>query len=150
MAAEGQSDRMASNVKLIMEQRCVTEFLHAETMAPIDIYRLQLNADGDQNSECEQREEGDDTSKQCQQQQCVAPLVQMFMSAACRFLFTAGENAQLMVMTVLRSRVLQLKIPTTCHKTSCPINTQFHFLVCQMTTPAMKRNPQSLCTMEII
>ena len=38
MAAEGQSNRMASNMEVQMKQRCVLEFFHAEKMAPIDIY----------------------------------------------------------------------------------------------------------------
>ena len=39
MAAEGQSGRMVSDVEAFMKQRCVTEFLHAEKMAPTDIHR---------------------------------------------------------------------------------------------------------------
>ena len=38
MAAEGQSDRMVSNMEVCMEQRCFTEFLHVEKMAPTDIH----------------------------------------------------------------------------------------------------------------
>ena len=38
MAAEGQSDKMASDMEVHMKQRCVTEFLHVEKMAPIDIH----------------------------------------------------------------------------------------------------------------
>jgi len=30
MTAEGQSDKMASDIEVRMKQRCVTEFLHAE------------------------------------------------------------------------------------------------------------------------
>jgi len=48
MAAEGQSDKMASDMEAWMEQRCVTEFLHAEKMAPIDIHGHLLNIYGDQ------------------------------------------------------------------------------------------------------
>ena len=36
--AEGQSDRMASDMEVWMKQRCVTEFLHVEKMAPTDIH----------------------------------------------------------------------------------------------------------------
>ena len=32
-AAEGQSDRMASDMEVHMKQKCVTEFLHMEKMA---------------------------------------------------------------------------------------------------------------------
>jgi len=38
MAAAGQSDQMVSDVELLMKQRGVTEFLHAEKMAPSDIH----------------------------------------------------------------------------------------------------------------
>jgi len=37
MAAEGQSDRMMSDIEVHRKQRCVTEFLHVgEKMAPTD------------------------------------------------------------------------------------------------------------------
>jgi len=38
MAADGQSDRVASGKEVDMKQRCVTEFLHVEKMAPSDIH----------------------------------------------------------------------------------------------------------------
>ena len=38
MAAKGQSDRKASDMEVRMKQRCDTEFLHAEKMAPIGIH----------------------------------------------------------------------------------------------------------------
>ena len=41
--AEGQSDRLASDMEVRMKQRCVTEFLHAEKIAPNDIHRRLLN-----------------------------------------------------------------------------------------------------------
>ena len=47
MAAEGQSDRMVSDREVCMKQRCVTEFLHGEKMAPTDIHWRLLNVDGD-------------------------------------------------------------------------------------------------------
>ena len=48
MAAEGQSDRMMSDIEVRLKQRCVIEFLHVEKMAPIDIHRHLLNVHGDQ------------------------------------------------------------------------------------------------------
>jgi len=48
MAAEGQSDRTVADREVHMEQRCITEFLHGEKMAPTDIYRCLLNVYGDQ------------------------------------------------------------------------------------------------------
>ena len=38
MAAEGQSDKMASDMEVQMKQRGVAEFLHVEKMAPTDIH----------------------------------------------------------------------------------------------------------------
>ena len=43
MAAEGQSDKMASDIEVSVKQRCVTEFLHAAIMAPTDIHWHLLN-----------------------------------------------------------------------------------------------------------
>ena len=48
MAAEGQSDKMTSDMEVLMKQRCVIEFLHAEKIAPKDIHRRLLNVYGDQ------------------------------------------------------------------------------------------------------
>jgi len=48
MTAEGQSDRVVSVMEVHMEQRGVTEFLHAEKTAPTDIHWWLLNVDGDQ------------------------------------------------------------------------------------------------------
>ena len=48
MAAERQSDRMASGMEVWMKQRCVIEFLCAEKMAPTDIHQHLLNIYGDQ------------------------------------------------------------------------------------------------------
>lgn len=48
MEAEGQFARMASDVEVFTAQRCATEFLHEENMAPTDIHWLLLNAYGDQ------------------------------------------------------------------------------------------------------
>jgi len=38
VAAEGQSDKMASDIKVRMKQWCVTEFFHVEKIAPTDIH----------------------------------------------------------------------------------------------------------------
>jgi len=48
MTAEGQSDKMASDMEVRMEQRCVIEFLQAGKIAPNDIHRRLLNVYGDQ------------------------------------------------------------------------------------------------------
>jgi len=48
MAAEGQYDKMASDMEVQMKLRCVTEFLHAEKMVPTDIHQCSLNVDGAQ------------------------------------------------------------------------------------------------------
>ena len=38
LAAEGQSETMASAMEVHMEQRCGTEFLHVEKMVPTDVH----------------------------------------------------------------------------------------------------------------
>ena len=43
MAAEGQSDRMASDMEGGMQQRCVAKFLRVEKIAPTDIHQCLLN-----------------------------------------------------------------------------------------------------------
>jgi len=48
MTAEGQSDKMASDMEVRMKQRCVIEFLHADKIAPNDIHWCLLNIYGDQ------------------------------------------------------------------------------------------------------
>ena len=48
MAAEEQSDKKVSDVEMLMKQRCVNEFLHAEKMTLTDINQCLLNAYGDQ------------------------------------------------------------------------------------------------------
>jgi len=91
MAAEGQSDRLVSDVEAHMEQRRVPQFLHVEKMAPIGIHCCLLNVCGEQTANVLTLRQwvmcfssGDSGSP---------PLVQIFMSATCRLLFFAGENA---------------------------------------------------------
>jgi len=48
MAAEGQSDKMTSDMELCVKQRCATDFLHAEKIAPLDIHWHFLNIYEDQ------------------------------------------------------------------------------------------------------
>ena len=48
MAAEGQSDKMVSDMEVRMKQRCVIKFLHAEKIAPSDIHQHLLNMYGNQ------------------------------------------------------------------------------------------------------
>ena len=47
MTAEGQFDKMESDMEVRMKQRCVSEFLQAEKIAPNDIHRRLLNVYGD-------------------------------------------------------------------------------------------------------
>ena len=48
MAAEEQSDKMASDMEAHMKERCIIKFLHAEQIAPVDIHQCLLNIYGDQ------------------------------------------------------------------------------------------------------
>ena len=47
IAAEGQSDKMVSDMQVHMKQSCVTEFLHKEKMVHTDIHQCMLDIDGD-------------------------------------------------------------------------------------------------------
>ena len=46
MAAEEQSDRIMSDMEEYVKQKHVTQFLHAEKMAPIDIHQHLVNVYG--------------------------------------------------------------------------------------------------------
>ena len=48
MAAEGQSDKMASGIEVQMKEICATELFHAEKMALIDIHQHSMNICGNQ------------------------------------------------------------------------------------------------------
>ena len=48
MAAEGQSEKMASVIEVLMKQRCGIEFLHTEKTAPTDIHQHLQNSYADQ------------------------------------------------------------------------------------------------------
>ena len=82
-----------------MKQRSVTEFVREEKKAPADIHHHSLNIDRDQRVDVStlrqwvvRSSSGDSGSP---------PLMHIFTSTACRLLFIARENAQLMVVTVL-------------------------------------------------
>jgi len=100
MAAEGQAGKLASNMEV---QRCVIEFLYAEKIAPINIHGCLLNVYGDLTVDVSTLRQwvvrfssgGSDCGS--------PPLVQIFLSRSCRFLSSTGENAQLMVVTMLKN-----------------------------------------------
>ena len=100
MAAEWQSDTMASDMEVHMKQRGVTEFLHAERMVPTDTHHHLLNVYGDQAAIVSRVRwwvvhfsSGNSDSG--------APLlVQIVMRMACRLLFITGKNARLMLVTM--------------------------------------------------
>ena len=48
LAAEGQSDIMVFDMEAHMKERCITEPLRAEKLAPIDIHQRLLNVYGKQ------------------------------------------------------------------------------------------------------
>jgi len=48
MAAEGQSDKTASDMEVCMKQRGLVELIHAEHIILIDIHQNLLNVDRDQ------------------------------------------------------------------------------------------------------
>ena len=97
-------------MKLHVKQTCGIEFLHAEKIAPIDIKQHLLKAYGDQTV---------DLSTERQWVVCFSsgdrdcgspPLVQIFMSTTCSLLFVAIKSAQLLVLTILKKSIVQLRI----------------------------------------
>ena len=75
MAAVRQSDRMASDMEVRMEQRCDTEFLHAEKMAPTDIHQCLQRVYGDQTVDVSTVRGG----------WCISAVVEISVLLWCRF-----------------------------------------------------------------
>ena len=104
MAAEGQSDTMASDMEVCMKQRCVIEFLHKEKIASVDIYQ-HFECFWRPTSGCEHSETVDDVFQQRWQWQWVISTGRDIYEHGMYLLFIAGKNAQLMVVTVLKKNV---------------------------------------------
>ena len=108
MAAEGQSDTMVCDMEVHMKKRCITEFLHAEKMAPTDIHQCLLNVYRDQIVDVSTvrqwmvhfRSDGGDKKYKT--------AVQILTKTEYRLLFTTGKNTKLMVVTMLENSVLFL------------------------------------------
>ena len=93
MTAEGQSDTMAPDVEMYRKHRCVTEFLHVENTAPIDIHQWLLTVSGDQLVDVSTVRLWvvHFSTANCS---TGSPLfVQILMSMACRLLFIDGKHA---------------------------------------------------------
>ena len=75
-------------------------------MAPIDIHRLLLNIYGECTVDVSTVRQWVVRFSSDNSNSGMSPLVQIFMSIACRFLFITGKNAQLVVVTVLKNSVL--------------------------------------------
>ena len=105
MAAEGQSDRMASDMEVYLKQRCVIEFHHVEKIAPTDIHNDLLNISGDQIVDVRTASQWVVLFNNDNSYGRSSPLVQVLTSMACRLLFIAGQNASLMVVTVVKNTV---------------------------------------------
>ena len=81
----GVLTKYVSDMELRMKKRYATEFLHVEKIAPIDIHRHLLKS----KSECECSEALRGAFQHSDSES--PPLVQIFMSVACRVLFIAGK-----------------------------------------------------------
>ena len=95
MAAEGQADRMASDMEGHLKQKSAVEFLHAEKIAHIDIHQCLLNIYGDQTENvstvrwwvmCFSNGHSNVKKK-------FRMAMQIFIRVICRLLFIASENA---------------------------------------------------------
>ena len=105
MAAEGQSDRVALDIGVYLKQRGGIESLHVEKMAPSDIHWCLLNAYGEQAVNVSAVKVG-----LCVQHfpnntiiTAVDYGLPLLMQCGVQLLFIAGENAQLMVVTMLKN-----------------------------------------------
>ena len=85
MTAEGQSDQLVSDTEVLLKQRSITEFLHAEKMAPIDIPQCLLKSGCDHSEVVHFSRDNSGIGSPL--------LVHIFTSAACMLLYIAGENA---------------------------------------------------------
>ena len=93
MAADGQSDRMVSEVGVHVDQSGVIELLRVEEMAPSDIQQALMSVSGQQSVDVSTVRwwmmcfsSGDNDSR--------SPLlVHIFTRTACRLLFFTNENA---------------------------------------------------------
>ena len=91
IAAEGQSDKMASNMKVCMKQKCINEFLHEETIACTDIHQCLLTSDEDWTVDVSMVR----LCGACQQhkrQETFGMVMQIYTGVACRLLFIVDEN----------------------------------------------------------
>jgi len=91
MEAEGQSDTVAPDTEEHMKQRCATEFLHVEKMAPFDTHRCLLNVYGHQAVDVSIVRQCIVYFSNADSNSRSPPQVQMFTSTACRLLFAAGK-----------------------------------------------------------
>ena len=93
MAAERKSDKTVPDMDVYTSQRCGTEFLHVEKMAPTDIHQHLLNVSGDQTVDVSTVRQWVVHFSSGESDSGLLVLVWMFMSLACRFLLIAGKNA---------------------------------------------------------
>ena len=93
MAAEGQPDRMDSDMEVWMKQKGGIEFLHVEKFALIVIHLHLLNVCRDQPMDVNTVRWWVVHFSSVAWDTGSPPLLQIVKSAACRRLFTAGENA---------------------------------------------------------
>lgn len=101
MAAEGQPDKMASDMELCTKQRCVTELLHEETVAPNDIHWHLLDISADWTVDVSTERQRVVHFSSGNSSNGPPPL-----AAVCRLLLFADENAHPIVVTVLKNSTL--------------------------------------------
>ena len=84
---------MLSDIEVCMKQRCGTEYLHAEKVAPIDIHQCLLNVYGHQPVNVSTARWWVLRFSRGQKgQQVTSTVADFFTIAACRLLLIAGEN----------------------------------------------------------
>mgnify|MGYP001852589811 CR=1 FL=1 len=95
----------AALVEVWRKQRYGTEFLHGEKTASTDIHQHLLSVSGDQTVDVNAARWW--WLQQRQHWHWWLRLLQVFMTAACRLLFSTSENSELMIVTTLKNSVAE-------------------------------------------
>ena len=83
---------MAFGLEVHMKQRCVTEFLHEEKIAPFDVHQRLQYVYRDQTIDLNTVTQGVVHFNSGDSNSGSSLVVWMFMSTACRLLYIADEN----------------------------------------------------------
>ena len=93
MGAEGQSEKLVSDMVESVKHMCGNEFLHTENMSAINIQWCLLNIYGEQTVDVSTVSQWVVRFSSDNSDNGSLPVVQVFTSTACRLWFMPSENA---------------------------------------------------------